>query len=129
MLSTTMATPENKSSNARSERVSLDASRAVLSSVFSRRWSLLVLCEACRGTTRFNELKERLVIPPATLAQCLNDLVDIGLLTRRAYSKMPPRWEYVLTAEGERIRPAIVCLAVWSEHHAVAREYVGELRK
>jgi DNA-binding HxlR family transcriptional regulator len=78
---------------------------------------LLVLDEACRGTTRFSQFQERLGIAPKSLSRCLHALVNLGMLSRHAYSNSPPRWEYLLTEEGEKIRPAIASLSAWGDQH------------
>jgi DNA-binding HxlR family transcriptional regulator len=117
MLSTVMGLREEKAATGSLVRASLRRSRAMLSAILGNRWSLLVLDEACRGTTRFNQFQERLGVAPKSLSRSLNALVGLGMLRRRAYSDSPPRFEYLLTEEGENVRPALASLSAWGEYH------------
>src|SRR4030088_287811 len=80
-------------------------------------WSILILRDAFRGLTRFDEFSESLGIAPNMLARRLTALVEAGLLERRRYSERPPRDEYVLTARGRDFRPVIVALLAWGNRH------------
>ena len=53
--------------------------------VLGERWTLLVVREACWGTTRFSEFRRALGVAPDVLADRLGTLVDIGVLERRPY--------------------------------------------
>jgi DNA-binding HxlR family transcriptional regulator len=61
-------------------------------------WSILILRDAFRGTTRFDQFQKSLGIAPNILTRRLNALVGSGLLERRRYSERPPRYEYLLTS-------------------------------
>lgn len=91
-----------------------------LSSLLANKWALLILDEACRGTTKFHMFEERLGVAATSLSRSLAGLVDLRILAKRPYSKNPPRWEYVLTPEGELIRPAIEALAAWVERCSIS---------
>jgi hypothetical protein len=54
-------------------------------------WSILILRDAFRGVTRFDEFSESLGIAPNMLTRRLNALVEAGLLARQRYSEHPPR--------------------------------------
>ncbi len=82
--------------------------------------------EAFYGTRRFDDFARRLGMSPSSLATRLCALVDDGLLTRVAYREAGARtrYEYVLTAKGEALLPALVALLRWAndylprgEHH------------
>src|SRR3954470_13455385 len=60
-------------------------------------WSILILRDAFRGLTRFDQFQKSLDIAPNMLTRRLATLVESGLLERRVYSEHPPRHEYVLT--------------------------------
>ncbi len=128
MLTTNADVLEPKVTSGRLVRASLRRSRAVLSTILGNRWSLLVLDEACRGTTRFNQFQERLGIAPKSLSRCLHALVNLGMLSRHAYSNSPPRWEYLLTEEGEKISPAIASLSAWGDQHMAAGHLMDQPR-
>ena len=71
-------------------------------------WSILILRDAFRGATRFEQFQKSLDIAPNMLTRRLNALVESGLLERRRYSERPPRDEYVLTERGPRFPPGAV---------------------
>ena len=80
-------------------------------------WSILILRDAFRGLSRFDEFQSSLGIAPNMLTRRLNALVDGGLLERRAYSEHPPRFEYVLTERGRDFRPVLWSLLAWGNKH------------
>ena len=80
-------------------------------------WSILILRDALRGTTRFDQFQKSLGIAPNMLTRRLNALVAAGLLERRRYSEHPPRDEYVLTARGRDFRMVTVALLTWGNRH------------
>ena len=47
-------------------------------------WSILILRDAFRGLTRFDQFQKSLDIAPNMLTRRLNALVECGLLERRA---------------------------------------------
>ena len=68
-----------------------------------------------QGCTRFNEFRQALgEIPPGTLAQRLVELERAGVLSRVVSDARPPRVEYVLTADGKRLRVVVDALAAWA---------------
>src|SRR5215471_7035865 len=80
-------------------------------------WSILILRDALRGTTRFDQFQKSLGIAPNMLTRRLNALVAAGLLERRRYSEHPPRDEYILTARGRDFRAVLVALLAWGNRH------------
>jgi DNA-binding HxlR family transcriptional regulator len=80
-------------------------------------WSILILRDALRGTTRFDDFQNSLGIAPNMLTRRLNALVAAGLMERRRYSAHPPRYEYVLTARGRDFRPVLIALLAWGNRH------------
>ena len=80
-------------------------------------WSILIMRDALRGLTRFDEFQQSLPIAPNTLTKRLNALVEAGLLQRRQYSARPPRHEYIPTTAGEDFQPVIVALFDWGKKH------------
>ena len=60
------------------------------------RWTLLVIRDLLRGRRRFQELIDSLPgIAPNVLSDRLKLLEESEIVTRRFYSKHPPRAEYV----------------------------------
>jgi DNA-binding HxlR family transcriptional regulator len=80
-------------------------------------WSILILRDAFKGLSRFDQFQKSLGIAPNMLTRRLNTLVDSGLLERRLYSEKPPRHEYVLTPRGQDFRPVIWALVAWGNKH------------
>jgi DNA-binding HxlR family transcriptional regulator len=81
-------------------------------------WSMLILRDANRGMTRFDEFQQSLGIGSNTLSRRLKALVDQGLLERRKYSEHPLRYQYVLTPVGKDFRPVLRALIAWGNKHA-----------
>jgi len=90
-----------------------DCSLARALEVVGERWTLLVLRDCLFGVTRFSELRGRLDIPRAVLADRLAALVGAGLLERRPYR--PGRDEYLPTEKALALWPAIYALREWGE--------------
>jgi DNA-binding HxlR family transcriptional regulator len=80
-------------------------------------WSILILRDAFRGLTRFDEFGDSLGIAPNMLTRRLNALVEAGLLARRRYNERPPRDEYVLTQRGKDFRPVLLAMLAFGNKH------------
>lgn len=84
------------------------------------RSAVLVLREAFYGATRFEEFGARTGLSEATAAGRLRELVEAGLLDKRPYREPGQRRrdEYVLTAAGTDLMPALFALLQWANRHA-----------
>jgi DNA-binding HxlR family transcriptional regulator len=83
--------------------------------VLERRYAVSILYASYQGCTRFNEFRQALgPIPPGTLAQRLVELEAAGVLRRDVLDGRPPRVEYVLTSEGQKLRAVLDALASWA---------------
>jgi DNA-binding HxlR family transcriptional regulator len=80
-------------------------------------WSILILRDALRGVTRFEDFRRSLGVAPNMLTRRLGALVEAGLLERQRYSEHPPRDEYVLTDRGRDFRPVLQSLLAWGNRH------------
>ncbi len=80
-------------------------------------WSMLILRDAMRGATRFEQFQDNLGIAPGILTRRLAALVESGLLERRRYNEHPPRDEYVLTPRGRDFRPVLLAMLAWGNRH------------
>jgi DNA-binding HxlR family transcriptional regulator len=92
-----------------------DCSVAKALSVVGDRWTMLILKEAFMRVRRFEDFQERTGAPRPVLAERLKDLVDDGVLERRAYSERPTRYEYRLTEKGRDLWPVLVSLLRWGD--------------
>jgi DNA-binding HxlR family transcriptional regulator len=84
--------------------------------LLGRRWVLGIVWAASEGeASRFNEFKQVLAgIPPRTLAQRLQELETAGVLERRVVDARPPRVEYRLTPDGQRLTRVVQALQQWA---------------
>lgn len=80
-------------------------------------WNILILRDAFRGLTRFEQFRDSLGIAPTMLTRRLNSLVEAGLLERRPYQERPPREDYVLTGRGRDFRPVLLAMLAFGNRH------------
>jgi len=66
---------------------------------------------------RFNELEDRLDVPPTTLTDRLRELTDADFLTRRSYDEIQPRVEYAATEKTVALKPMFEFLCAWAVHY------------
>ncbi|WP_372397820.1 helix-turn-helix domain-containing protein [Azospirillum sp. HJ39] len=76
-------------------------------------WSLLILRDAMRGVTRFDEFQRGIGLATNMLSRRLQALVEAGLLERLPYQDRPPRHGYHLTDKGRDFLPVLVAMAGW----------------
>lgn len=82
------------------------------------RWTLLIIRDLLGGKRRYSDfLTSGEKIPTNILADRLKRLERVGLIERLLYSEHPPRFEYRLTAEGDRLGRAVDALATWGLGH------------
>ncbi|MFK0286326.1 winged helix-turn-helix transcriptional regulator [Streptomyces sp. NPDC090499] len=81
------------------------------------KYSLLVLREVSLGNGRFDRLVRNIGAPRDILATRLRRLVDAGILTKRAYSERPQRFEYLATQSGLELEPVLLTLMAWGDRH------------
>jgi DNA-binding HxlR family transcriptional regulator len=83
--------------------------------LLERRYAVSILYASYQGCTRFNEFRQALgEIPPGTLTQRLVELERAGVLRREVRDARPPRVEYVLTADGRKLRTVVDALVAWA---------------
>jgi len=80
-------------------------------------WNILILRDAMRGITKFDDFQTNLGIAASTLTRRLNGMVDSGLLERRLYCEKPPRYEYLITAKGLDFRPVLLTMMQWGNQY------------
>lgn len=65
-----------------------------------------------RKSIRFSDLRDAVdEMSSSTLSIRLTELEGAGLIRRRTFSEVPPRVEYSLTDEGERLRGSMFSLS------------------
>lgn len=82
-------------------------------------WTFLLVRDVAGGITRFDALQRELGMSRRALTERLAGLVTHGVLEKRAYSAHPPRFDYLLTAKGEALLPALVALQDWGVRHVI----------
>jgi DNA-binding HxlR family transcriptional regulator len=83
--------------------------------LLERRYAVSILYASHQGCTRFTEFRQALgEIPPGTLAQRLVELEEAGVLRREVIDARPPRVEYVLTTQGERLHVVLDAIVAWA---------------
>jgi DNA-binding HxlR family transcriptional regulator len=80
-------------------------------------WTIMILRDAARGLTRFDQFQKSLVIASNILSRRLRGLVEAGLLEKSRYSDHPPRDAYLLTERGRDFRPVLWALLAWGNKH------------
>ncbi len=80
-------------------------------------WTIMILRDAARGLTRFDQFQKSLGIAPNILSRRLRCLVEAGLLEKSRYSEHPPRDAYLLTERGRDFRPVLWALLAWGNKH------------
>lgn len=80
-------------------------------------WTLLILRDAFRGLSRFEQWQDSLGMARNVLAARLKSLVAHGVLETRLYCERPKRQEYMLSAKGRELRPLIIHLMDWGARH------------
>jgi DNA-binding HxlR family transcriptional regulator len=87
--------------------------------VLGERWTLLILRNAFRGTTRFADFRTSLGIAPNLLSTRLRTLVAAGILEPRQYREpgSRSRVSYHLTDSGSRLRTVLAALQQWGDEH------------
>ena len=88
-------------------------------------WTLLILRDAFRGLSRFEQWQESLGLARNVLAARLKSLVHHGVLEARVYCERPRRQEYLLTEKGQELQPILLYMMTWGERH-VYNGYTSE---
>jgi DNA-binding HxlR family transcriptional regulator len=83
------------------------------------KWTLLIVREAAKGSSRFSEFHEALGIAKDVLGARLVALVNNGILLRQPYrdGSARSRHEYLLTAKGRDLLTVLGALGQWGEQY------------
>jgi len=95
-------------------------------STVAGKWKILILWHLRNATLRFSELRDAMPdITDKMLSQQLRELGDDRLIHREVYPVVPPKTEYSLTKEGQRLVPVLTAMQQWGLEYKV-RESAGE---
>ncbi|WP_371615284.1 winged helix-turn-helix transcriptional regulator [Streptomyces sp. NBC_00454] len=92
-----------------------DCSIAQALDVVGDWWTLLIVRDAARGVSRFDEFQRELGMSRKVLTERLKLLVEAGVLTREPYQERPVRHEYRLSPRGRALLPVLVALQDWGD--------------
>ncbi|MDX2094813.1 MAG: helix-turn-helix domain-containing protein [Alphaproteobacteria bacterium] len=84
--------------------------------IIGGKWKPLILFQLTMGTRRFGELQK--LMPNITQRMLTNQLRELeadAIIARKVYPEVPPKVEYSLTADGQRLFPILEALRVWGE--------------
>ena len=82
--------------------------------IIGDRWTLLIVRDLFKGKKRYNEFLESAEkIPSNILASRLKTMTELGIIERKIYSERPPRYEYGLTENGEKLGEIVKLLYQW----------------
>ena len=88
--------------------------------VLGGKWKLLILSYLLHEPRRYGELRR--LMPEITekmLIQELRELETDGIVARTVHQTVPPRVDYALTEQGQRVQPLFGELVGWG------RQYLG----
>lgn len=87
--------------------------------IIGGKWKPVIIWVLMEGPQRYGELHRRIPgVALKVLSRQLKELEADGVITRKAYPEVPPRVEYSLAAEGEKLRPIMEALAGWGQYQA-----------
>ncbi len=94
--------------------------------VVSKKWALLIVGVLGNGPhMRYNEMMRELRgISPKTLADTLKQLHAAGIVRRQSFNEIPPRVEYSLTGDGEKLREAVIPIIQWAVERSSHKDCV-----
>jgi DNA-binding HxlR family transcriptional regulator len=91
--------------------------------VVGNKWTALIIRELTTGPRRFAELQRALLaISPRTLSARLDELAQVGIVSREAFAEVPPRVVYTLTPKGYDLVPILQQMADWGYQHYPASD-------
>lgn len=84
--------------------------------ILSGKWNVRVISLlGYKGALRFKDIRQGIPdISEAVLSATLKELTNLGIVTRVAYSEIPPRTEYFLSPKGRSVTPILNAICRWS---------------
>jgi len=95
--------------------------------ILQEKWVLHIVRSLLDGPRGFNELgRSAGGCNPATLAQRLEHLEALGIVTKTVHSFMPPRTTYALTGAGVALDGVIGAIDAWATRYLTTSADTGE---
>jgi len=83
-------------------------------SVIGGKWKPVIIYQLNNSKKRFGQLDAAINgLSRKVLTAQLNQLIEDGLVKRKAYNEIPPRVEYELTDKGRELIPIFSLIADW----------------
>jgi len=83
-------------------------------SIIGGKWKVLIIRELLNGKKRFSQLHKAIKgITQKMLSKQLRELERHGIVKRKIYPEIPPKVEYSLTEEGEKLRIVLESMQQW----------------
>jgi|GEM_PF-83768 len=80
------------------------------------KWTLLILWLLKNGEKRFSQIQKEIPqIKQGPLTLQLKELVNVGLVERKAYNEIPPKVEYSLTEKGIEFLSVMNAMDAWGK--------------
>jgi DNA-binding HxlR family transcriptional regulator len=97
--------------------------------ILQEKWVLLIVRSLLDGSKGFNELGREIGgCNPTTLAQRLERLEQLGLVSKKVEAIMPPKSSYSLTDSGRGLQCVVEAIHVWAVTYLPDRPLVkGQL--
>lgn len=94
-------------------------------SIIGGKWKVLIIRELLSGKKRFSQIHKAIKgITQKMLSKQLRELERDGIINRKIYPEIPPRVEYYLTEEGEKLRIVLESMQKWGLRYLKWREGV-----
>jgi len=94
-----------------------------LEDVVGCKWSVSVLCAVSDGISRPGALERHIQgISTKVLSERLRKLTTYGLLAKHVYAEVPPRTEYSLTQNGQKLVGIIGQLKLLDDEIKIAEQ-------
>ena len=90
---------------------------AVVMDLIGTKWKVLVITNLLKSDMRFNELKKSLGCTSKSLARCLKEMEDDGLVFREKDEKEFNKVDYYLTDIGYSLRQVVKAIELWGKDY------------
>lgn len=91
--------------------------------ILQEKWVLHIIRNLLDGHKGFNELGRNIGgCNPTTLAQRLDRLESLGLISKTVCSVMPPKSNYSLTESGKALQSVVEAINFWAVEHLPKQE-------
>lgn len=86
--------------------------------ILGSKWKPVIIYKIGKKHVRFGQLAAQVsLISRKVLTEQLKELEEDGILSREAFSEVPPRVEYTLTEKGLDLLPILESLCAWNHKH------------